>query len=228
MNDFIKQYYQKSIRLTPNGFSFYKRDEKGTTSVEHYQNAENVLLGKKASDFFSLDTTPYQPIDIVTATHAPMLVPDEIYDDDKASQYLQLQFDISQFGHHFSDQLGHYRALYFLTQNDYSTINEIPCLPRFVSEATLLYRFLTDQGNDEAVLLSISDTFADVIAMHKGEPTLVNRITRMENVDILYYTLNCVQQFMLSTPTIFVHYFYLPNRKLNELLSNYHQKVIVL
>lgn len=228
MNDFIRQYYQKSIRLTPNGFSLYKREDDGQTSVEHFQNTENVLLGKKASDFFGLEATPYQPIDIVTATHAPMLVPDEIYDDAKAAQYLQLQFDISQFGHHFSDQLSHYRALYFLTQNEYSTINELSCLPRFVNEATLLHRFLSDQAKDDAVLLSVNDTFADLIALHKGEPTLVNRITRMENVDILYYTLNCMQQFLLSDPTLYVLYFYQPNRKLNELLGKYHKNVIIL
>lgn len=228
MNDFIKQYYQKSIRLTPNGFSLYKQGEDGQVSVEHFQNTENVLIGKQASDFFNLEAMPYQPIEIVSATHAPMLVPDEIYDDAKAAQYLQLQFDISQFGHHFSDQLGHYRALYFLTQNEYSTVNEINCLPRFVSEATLLYRFLSDQSKSESVLLSVNDTFADVVALHKGEPTLVNRITRMENVDILYYTLNCMQQFMMTDTTLYVHYFYQPNRKLNELLCNYHQNVIIL
>ena len=226
--NFLKQYFQKSIRLTPNGFSLYKSDENGNVIVEHCQNTENVLLGKRASDFFHLDQTPYQPIDIIVATHAPMLVPDEIYDDTKAQQYLQLQFDTTHFGHHFSDQLNHYRALFFLTQNEYDTINQMACLPKFVSEATLLYQFLNTQTQADAVLLSINDSFADIIAMHKGNPSLVNRITRMQEVDILYYTLNCMQQFALSEPMLYVHYFYQPNKKLNDLLKNYHKNVTIL
>jgi len=228
MNAIINQYYQKSIRLTPNGFSLYMQDADGQTTVTHFQNTENVLLGKQASDFFGLESAPYAPIDVVVATNAPMLVPDEIYDDDKAIQYLQLQFDISQFGHHYSDQLSNYRALYFLSQNEYSTVNDIPCLPRFVSEATLLYRFLADQLQNDSILLSVNDTFADVIVLHKGQPSLVNRIYRMESVDILYYVLNCTQQFLLSEPTLYVHYFYQSNRKLSDLLCKYHPNVILL
>jgi len=66
------------------------------------------------------------------------------------------------------------------------------------------------------------------MAMHGGEPSFVNRLTRTENVDILYYTLNCMQQFGLASPTLFVQYFSDNNRKLNDLLKKYHQHVVIL
>ena len=103
---------------------------------------ENVLLTTKAPEFFGMETATPQPIDIIVGTHVPMLVPDVIYDEAKAKDYLNMQFDITHYGQHFSDQLGHYRSLYFLTQNEYDTINHLPCIPHFISEGTLLYRFL--------------------------------------------------------------------------------------
>lgn len=227
MNTLLSRYYAKSIRLTPDGFSLYKVDG-DEIQKKDFSNNQNVLITTEAPAFFNLDNQDLQPVDIVVATHPAMLVPDALYQEDKAQEYLKLQFDITQIGQHFSDQVSHYRALYFLTQNESSTINELRCVPKFKSEASLLYQFLSEQNVADCVMLSINDSFADVVVLHQNEPTLVNRITRMENVDILYYTLNCVMQFGLSEPTFFVHYFNKPNKKLNELLKQYHSNVIVL
>ena len=227
MNALISKFYTKSIRLTPDGFSFYKISD---NELEHrdFVNNQNVLITTEAPKFFDFGSQDIQPLDIVVATQPAMLVPDSIYSDDKAREYLKLQFDISQIGQHFSDQVSHYRALYFLNQNEYSTVNELKCLPRFVSEASLLYKFVSEQNQKDSMLLSINDTFADIIVLHQNEPSLVNRITRMENVDILYYTLNCVMQFGLSAPAIFIHYFSKTNKNLNDLLKQYHNNITIL
>lgn len=228
MDAILSNYYKKSIRLTPDGFSLYKLSDNGKMEHQDFPAGENVLLTTKAPEFFGLDAANTQPLDIIVGTHVPMLVPDVIYDDAKAKDYLNIQFDLTHYGQHFSDQLGHYRSLYFLTQNEYDTVNHLPCIPHFVSEGTLLYRFLCEKNETEAMLLSVNERYADIMAVHGGAPSLVNRITRTENVDILYYTLNCMQQFMMNTPTLFVHYFNKPNKKLNDLLEKYHQKVVFL
>jgi hypothetical protein len=228
MDTLISTYYKKSIRLTPDGFSLFKQCENGKMVRNDYPAGENVLLTTKAPEFFGMDSANMEPIDIIVGTHVPMLVPDVIYDDNKAKEYLGMQFDLTHYGQHFSDQLGHYRSLYFLTQNEYTTVNQLPCIPHFTSEGTLLYRFLSEKGEKEAVLLSINEHYVDVMAMHGGEPSFVNRLTRTENVDILYYTLNCMQQFGLASPTLFVQYFSDNNKKLNDLLKKYHQNVVIL
>lgn len=227
MNALLSKYYTKSIRLTPDGFSLFSADN-GKILREDHPNTQNVLLTKQAPAFFHFEDAALQPVDVVVATTPPMLVPNEIYDEAKARDYLRMQYDITHIGQHFSDPIRHYQALYFLNQNEYDTINSMACVPHFVSELSILYRFLSEQGCPDAVMLSIDDTFADVLVMRQNEPSLINRTTRMENVDLLYYTLNCVMQFGLDAPTLFVQYFSKPNRKLNELLQQYHNHVVFI
>lgn len=228
MSTLISNYYTKSIRLTPDGFSLFNQNEKGEVIRQDYQSAENVLLTNVAPQFFNFEVQPAQSIDIIVATHVPMLIPDIIYKEEQAQDYLRMQHNITHIGQHYCDQLGLYRSLYFLTQNECDTIRALNCQPQYKSEASLSYAFLKEQGKKDAVLLSMNEKFADIIVMHDNAPALVNRLTRIENVDVLYYTLNCVQQFGLSSPTLFVHYFGQKNKKLNDLLSNYHSEVIFL
>lgn len=228
MSKLLSNYYTKSIRLTPNGFSFFSENEKGEIIRKDYLNAENVLISNEAPKFFGMTSDNRNPLDIIVATHIPMLIPDIIYREEQAREYLQMQHDISQYGKHFTDEIGRYRSLYFLTKNNYDIIESLDCIPQFKSEGTLLYSYLREQGKDDCILLSINDKFVDIIALHGKEPALVNRLTRIENTDILYYTLNCMQQFGLNAPTLFVHYFTQTNKKLNNLLQQYHNEVIFL
>lgn len=228
MNNLLNTYYTKSIRLTPNGFSLYKTDSNGNLVYKHYKNTQNVLISTSAPDFFEFENAGIQPLDVITATHVPILIPDSLYDDSKAKDYLSLQFDITHFGQYFSDQLAHYRALFFLNQNDYSTLNNMSCLPRFVSDTTCLFRFLNDQQLPESILLSVNDTFADLIVLHKQEPVLINRLQHIDNTDVLYQLLNLIKQFGLLDPTLFIQYFYECTPGLNDLLKKYISNVIIL
>ena len=47
-------------------------------------------------------------------------------------------------------------------------------------------------------------------------------------MDLLYHTLNSVQQLGMAAPTLFVHYFTKPNRKLNDLLARYIDHITLL
>ncbi len=227
MNTLLNRYYTKSIRLAPDGFSLFCLDEGGNLRQERYPAIENALISSKAPAFFPLDENK-QSVDIVVATRIPLLVPEILYEDSKCLEFLKMQYDISQFGQSFSEPIGQYRSIYFLTQNENDTIRELPCTPHIVSEASLLYRFLIDQEKKDSVLLSINDTFADIIALQNESPLLVNRTLHVENVDLLYYTLNSVQQLGLTRPTLYVHYFSKSNRKLNNLLAQYIDNIILL
>ncbi len=228
MNTLLHNYYTKSIRLTPDGFSLYNLSEENGQHQAHYPISENALISNKAPVFFDFEKNTSQPIEIIVATRMPLLVPDIIYDASKDKDYLRLQFDISQFGQSYNESLGHYRSLFFLTQNEYSTLNELPCQATFKSEVSIFYDFLIHQQVDNAVLLSLNETFADFIAVQKGEPLLVNRTKHVEQVDILYYTINCMQQLGMESPTLFVQNFQSQNKKLNDLLSQYLDNIIFL
>ena len=228
MNSLLIHHYTKSIRLTPDGFSLYGEAKGDTLRHTYHANAENALLTLKAPEFFGLSADAEATLDVIVATRPPLLVPDVIFDESKVRDYLRMQFDISQIGEHFCDTLGHYRSLYFLTQNELTALSGLPCKLQYKSEATLLYQFLQSQGESNAVLLSVNDTFADILAVQNGEPLLVNRTTHVENVDLLYHTLNSVQQLGMADPTLFVHYFTKPNKKLNDLLARYLDHIIIL
>lgn len=228
MNPILSTYYKKSIRLTPNGFSLFKENPNSEIERADFLYKENVLITTTAPDFLQFNPNSMEAVDVIVATHVPMLIPDEIYDDNKAKEYLQLQYDITHFGQYYSDQLSHYRALYFLTQNEYSTLNNLNCIPHFICECTHLYEYLNEQNKPESILLSLNDTYADVIMIHKQELVLVNRIQHIDNVDILYQLLNFVKQFGLTEPTVYVHYFYHSNLKLNDLLGQSFPNLILL
>jgi len=228
MNSLLTNYYKKSIRLTPDGFSLYGEEKGDSLRQAFHAAAENALVTLKAPEFFQFSEVEKPSLDVIVATRMPLLVPDVIFDESKARDYLRMQFDISQIGEHFCDTLGHYRSLYFLTQNELTSLSGLPYTLNYKSEATLLYQFLQSQGVSNAVLLSVNDTFADFLAVQNGEPLLVNRTTHVENVDLLYYTLNSVQQLGMANPTLFVHYFTKTNKKLNDLLSHYLDNITIL
>ncbi len=228
MSHIINQYYTKSIRLTPNGFSLFKLDSAGRFHREDHANEENVLLSQRATSFFDFQPEEESAVEVVVATHVPMLVPDIIFEESKIKDYLAIQFDIAQLVQAFADSMGLYRSICFLTRNECDILSTLPFKIVFKSEAAILYDFLLHQEAAEAVLLSVNSHFVDFFVMHANAPALVNRSFRTENVDVLYYSLNCVQQFGMAEPTFYVHYFSQPNKKLNTLLRQYHNKVEVL
>lgn len=228
MDSLLSKYFTKSIRISPDGFSFFKTDDNGKIERADYAKGENALIAKLAPDFFKFAETGMKPLDIIVATNVPMLIPDTIYDDAKAKEYLQLQYDITFFGQHYSDQIDQYRALYFLTQNEHSTLNDLYCVPHFISETSLLTRFIKEQTSDDALLLTINNNFVDLLSVQHNAITFVNRFTHIENIDVLYQVLHCRQQLKAENAALYVYYFADNNKKLNDLLQEYHKNTIIL
>ena len=110
-------YGRESIRITPDGFSFFKPDG-GKLKTRTFPSNSGALLTTEAPLFFPLG----QHIDIVAARHVPMLVPAELHDPVKESCYLALQYDTAQLGATFADTVGAYKAVYFLTKNELDAI----------------------------------------------------------------------------------------------------------
>ena len=217
MTPFIQQYYEKSIRIAPDGFSFYKPNGKHPESVS-FSYSDNTLVSNEAPRFFS----PSDEITVIAAHHIPMLVPDEIYEPARNMEYLTLQYDTAHLGESYADKNGLYQSVYFITQNEKDTLGQLPFRFRMVAETTLFYRFLCQKEACYALFVSRNRDFTDVVAVHKGEILLANRFQLVEPVDTLYYIYNIVTQFHMQNPAVYLHFFTEEEKKLTSLLKTHN------
>jgi hypothetical protein len=223
MNPSIQVYGRESIRMSPDGFSFYKPDG-GKLAYRDFPNSSGALLTTQAPLFFPLGET----VNVVAARHIPMLVPEELYDPSKDRDYLALQFDTAQLGATFADQVGAYRAVYFLTQNEADTVGRLPYPTQTVSEATLLYRFLCAQGPQPALIAALNDGFTDIVAVQKEELLLMNRFRPAEPEDTLYHIFNIIRQLNLRQPAVYLQFLAEGSRKLPQLLKSCNLNPVIL
>ena len=212
MNDTYKLYDKESIRIAPDGFSFYKLDG-GKTTVQTFAITSGALLTTEAPQFFG----DAAQVTVIAAQQVPMLVPAELYNADKDRDYLALQFDISKLGATFTDAVGAYKAVYFLTQNETDTLNRLPFPHQTVAETTLFYRFLCAQGHFSALFVSANPGFTDIVATQKEELLLLNRFRPAEPEDTLYHILNVIKQCNLRQPALYLRPFGDKDRKLFRL-----------
>ena len=223
MNRLFQSYYGKSIRIAPDGFSFYKHDGKRLT-VKNFPRTSDALLSTEAPLFFGQE----ESVTVIAAQHIPMLVPAEIYRPEKASEYLTLQYDTSRQGAAYTDDAGAYKAVYFLTQNEKDTIGRLPFQHQVVSETTLIYQILCQHNGDSALFVAPNAGFTDIVAVQKGELLFANRYSLVEPVDTIYYICNVIQQFNLRQPQLFLHFFGDEDKKLPQLLKTYKLNPVIL
>jgi len=217
MNPTFPLYEGKSIRIAPDGFSLY-RAEGDRTSVQEFPNDSGALLSVEAPRFFGNE----DPVAVIMATHIPMLVPEELYDPNKDSDYLALQFDTSKLGDTRTDTLPRYRAVYFLTQNESNVIGRLPFPHQVISEAALMCRFLqTKVPAGPALFVALNPDHIDVVACQKGELMLMNRFSLVTPEDILFYLSHVIKQYNLRQPRLFLHFYTPQNKKLLQLLKTY-------
>ena len=216
MTPFIEQYYEKSIRIAPDGFSFFRQNGKKMESVS-FSYTDNTLITNEAPKFFNAS----DEVTVIATRHIPMLIPEEIYDPARNMEYLTLQFDTSHLGESYSDKNGLYQAVYFLTKNEKDTIGRLPFRFNMVAESTLFYRFLCQKETNDSLFVGRNHDFTDIVAVHKGDILLANRFHLVEPADTLYYIYNIVTQFHIQSPALYLHYFTDEDKKLTALLKTH-------
>ena len=223
MTPTLNEYYGKSIRIAPDGFSFYKH-EGNRLAVKSFPHSSGALMSTEAPVFFA----PGDALRIIAARHIPLLVPAELYSPTKARDYLALQFDTSRIGQTYSDPIGNYRAVYSLNQNDVDTLARLPFPHQVVSETALTFQMLGQLNAVSALYVGIDNDFLDVAAVHRGEPLLANRFPLTDPTDILFYVLHIIRQLNLHTPDMLLHFHGGEDRKLLQLFKKYQIKPIIL
>ena len=223
MKSLFQEYYGKSIRIAPDGFSFFKPSLRGLT-IKSFPRTSDALLSTEAPQFFGTE----EKVTVIAAQHIPMLVPAELYRPEKEREYLDLQYDTSRLGATCTDDAGAYKAVYFLTQNEKDTLGRLPFPHETVSETTLLYRMLCECNAESSMFVAQNAAFTDIVAVQKGELLFANRFRLVEPVDTLYYICNVIQQFNLRQPQLFLHFFTEENKKLPQLLKTYKLNPVIL
>lgn len=223
MKSSFQEYYGKSIRIAPDGFSFFKTSPGGLT-VKRFPRTSDALLSTEAPQFFDAG----EKVTVVAAQHIPMLVPTELYQPGKDREYLDLQYDTSRLGATCTDDLGAYQAVYFLTQNEKDTLGRLPFPHETVSETALLYRLLCESNAESAMFVAQNAAFTDLVAVQKGVLLFANRFPLAEPADTLYYICNVIQQFNLHRPQLYLHLFTDENHKLPQLLKTYKLNPVIL
>lgn len=223
MNPIFKKYYGKSIRIAPDGFSFFRHSGE-RLDVKTFPASSNALITTEAPGFFQ----PGDRVSVIAARHVPILVPSELHDPDKNREYLDLQFDTSSIGGVFADTAGDYKAVYSLPKNVTDTLSRLPYPYEVTAETTLFYRFLSESNAESALLVAPNPTFTDIVAVHKGALAFMNRFHQTEPADTLYYICNILTQFNLRQPVIFQLAYAGENRKLTQLLKSCKLKTEVL
>lgn len=223
MKSSFQAYYGKSIRIAPDGFSFFKTSPRGL-AVKSFPRTSDALLSTEAPLFFGTG----EKVAVIAAQHIPMLVPTELYLPGKGREYLDLQYDTSRLGATRTDDLGAYQAVYFLTQNEKDTLDRLPFPHETVSETTLLYRLLCECNAESAMFVAQNAAFTDIVAVQKGVLLFANRFQLAEPADTLYYICNVIQQFNLHRPQLCLHLFTEENHKLPQLLKTYKLNPVIL
>lgn len=148
--------------------------------------------------------SPDETLTVIAANQIPILIPREIYDDDKKLEYFRVQNGKTPNETVHIDCIDDYVALYHLPYNIQDSIDRLPYRKTYLHETTLLAGFLKEHGDNNAVLISNNETFFDTIVVGNRKLQLVNRFPFNKPEDIIYYILYMTRLYKLTEPTAYI------------------------
>lgn len=196
--DIFIHNHSKSIHITPNGFSFFKKEGEKKAVKKEYPNVILGTLSQFAPDF--LNYAPDETIDIIVNLAAPVLVPTPLFEEESLEKYLRMQFDISKQDHLFHDEISSYKSVYYLTDEVVNNLQRLNTPYQVIHQSTLLYRNLDVENDpfDHSIVLFVGNGSFDLILLKNKKIYLINKYNFSGNMDILYYILNIIKQFDLT------------------------------
>lgn len=199
MTSFFTQYFEKSIRISPDGFSFCKM-ENGKYHSIIFHNDSNALLTVEAANFFSSDDL----IDVVLAENVPVLVPEEIFNSQMTIEYLKFQTDTSKIDKTIIDNFDNYIAISFISQDKANSLKKLPNKINIHIESSIFLKFLNDTNIANALFISQNQSYFDLLILQKKQLQLLNRFELDDTNDTIYYILNVIKQYGLKNPDVFI------------------------
>lgn len=185
----------KSIRITPNGFSLFKKEGEKKIAKKEYPGAIFGSIPQYATEFLNL--APEENFDLIANLTPPVLVPKHLFEENSLKRYLQMQFPIANQDHLFYEEISNYYAAYYLTDEVVNNLNRLNTPYKVIHQATLLFYHLPAIQNNinNSIILTVDDADFDIILLKKNKIHLINKYHFTENTDLLYYLLNIAKQF---------------------------------
>jgi hypothetical protein len=189
--------YDKSIWLYPNGFCLLN----GGSPVrqQFYRYRDGDILSVKAKEFFSLSSSEATDIEIVVANEPPIIVPKELFQEEDALKFADLQYDAGKISRSFSCDMEAYKLVYFLYQNEQNALDRLPLVKHYTSYWDLIHKHISKkQQAQNLIWVAEHELYLDMYVEKKGKAVLLNRFDYVTAEDKLYHILNVRHQCQLG------------------------------
>jgi hypothetical protein len=203
LDDNIAKYHTLSIRLAPDGFSFFVLNQK-ENKVVHFQHSpidihqDAVVIALNAMRSQELFSFPFQEVRVIIDTPEVTVVPQDLFDDDKKEDLFALNNDIGPNEYVLSNHSSAYDVeVLFLVQKElYAFLNKNFSKIRFVHQLSLML----DQSNkypdkaQEQLFVSYSEHHFSVVALRNNSLVYHNAFKLIVPDDLIYYFLLVIQE----------------------------------
>ena len=189
--------YDKSIWLYPNGFCLLN----GGSPVrqQFYRYRDGDILSVKAKEFFSLSSSEATDIEIVVANEPPIIVPKELFQEEDALKFADLQYDAGKISRSFSCDMEAYKLVYFLYQNEQNALDRLPLVKHYTSYWDLIHNYIgRKQHSQNLIWVAEHEQYLDMYVQKKGKAVLLNRFDYVTAEDELYHIVNVRHQYLLG------------------------------
>lgn len=212
---------QQSIRIYPNGFSLFKKDENETE--KEYPGSPVSFLPNSANTFFY--SSAREKSTLIVDSFPPLLIPKELYDENFALEYLKLQFDTNDIGKTYTDDNGIYTSLYFLNKETVNALEKLNIELDIFHQSTVLLQYihhLPGIPEKRALLyIYVDHDFIDIILENGNMLLLINRFSYSTAFDILYHSLNILKQHKIDAGECQALLFNSKSQSIQELFKSY-------
>ncbi|HPE41069.1 MAG TPA: DUF3822 family protein [Bacteroidales bacterium] len=186
----------KTIRLDSNGFSHY------------YEGT-----------FFDFSQLYHQEILIVIANQPPVAIPMEIYQKDKQTDYLKIQYDLTEMGQIVTTDFKDYVLLNYIPTEETAILEKITTpihfIPLFLYQMAHLFPI-----PEMLFLLDVKEHHMNCALLKHEELQFITYFSLTEDTDCLYHVMNICTQYKIDPSEIDLYYSSLPD-SLIHLLKSY-------
>lgn len=132
----------------------------------------------------------------------PLLIPTQFYHPEYQKAYLAFQFDTEEIGEIFATELENYTALFFLTKQDFLSLNQQYINVEFQHQLFYYYfklkKLPNHNKNTNQLTFIVHDDFVDFWLIKNNDLQLINRLSFTTEYDLLYHALNILKQYRIA------------------------------
>ncbi len=193
--------YDKSIWLYPNGFCLLSGGSPFRQQFFNYRDGD--ILSVKAKEFFAPPTSDTTDVEVIIANEPPVIVPKELFQEEDALKFADLQYDTGKIARTFSCEMDIYKLVYFLYQNELNALERLPFAKHYTCYWNLIHKHINRTQHPQNLMwVAEHEQYIDMYVEKKSKATLLNRFDYVTAEDELYHILNVRHQLQLGDANI--------------------------